>query len=412
MTGTRRRVVYLDQSAQLSGAQLAMLRLLPALAPWVDARVVVAEDGPLVARLEGVGVATEVLPMAQATREVRCEHLRPGGVGLAGAAGAASYVARLTRRLRRLRPALVHTNSLKAAIYGGLAARAAGAPVIWHIRDRITPDYLPAPAVAVVRAMARRLPDAVLGNDTTLPTLGTCPRPRFSVADPVDPRCFDARRRATVEPSPLRVGMVGRITPWKGQDVFLTAFARAFTGSEAVAVVVGAPLFGEHEYERQLHALVGRLGIADRVEFRGFREDIPAELAALDVFVHSSILPEPFGQVVTEAMAAGLPVVASDAGGPSLIITDGTDGLLTPPRDVDALASALRRLASDPTLRASLGEAARRSARRFSADAAAQRVLEAYRTVLTAHQAGREPLSSWPEPRAADEDLLLLGESG
>ena len=408
MNGPRPRVVYVDQSAQLSGAQLAMLRLLPALAPWVDAGVVVAEDGPLVEKLEAAGVPTDVLPLSQATRHVRCEDVRPGGLGLAGVAGAATYAARLAHHLRRLRPALVHTNSLKAAVYGGLAARAARVPVVWHVRDRITPDYLPAPAVALVRAMARRVPDAVLGNHTTLPTLGASPRPRFAVADPVDPRCFEARRQAAPGPeASLRVGMVGRITRWKGQHLFLTAFARAFAHGGATAVVVGAPMFGEHDYERELHQLVGRLGIADRVEFRGFREDIPAELAALDVAVHSSVLPEPFGQVVVEAMAAGVPVVAADAGGPSLIVTDGVDGLLTPPADVDALAAALRRLGRDPALRARLGENGRRRARDFSADAAARRVLDAYRGVLAARQPDPRWFSSWPEPRPADEGLHL-----
>lgn len=406
MTDVRPRVVYLDQCAQLSGAQLAMLRLLPSLLRWVDARAVLAEDGPLVSRLEAAGVPTDVLPMAEAARGVRCEDVRPGRLGAASVAGAASYVARLTRLLRRLEPALVHTNSLKAAIYGGLAARAARAPVVWHIRDRITPDYLPSPAVALVRALARRVPAAVIGNATTLPTLGACPCPLFAVPDPVDPRCFEVRPPEPVARPSLRVGMVGRITRWKGQDVFLTAFARAFPAGGAEAVVVGAPLFGEHEYERELHQLVGRLGIADRVEFRGFREDIPAELSTLDVVVHSSVLPEPFGQVVTEAMAAGLPVVAADAGGPSLIVADGVDGLLTPPGDVEALAAALVRLAGDPALRARLGEAGRRRARDFSADAAAAQVLDAYRAALTDGRGGPVSFSSWPEPRRAGAGLL------
>ena len=409
MSDDRPRVVYLDQTAQPSGAQLAMLRLLPSLLPWVDARVVLAEDGPLVAKLEAAGVPTEVLPMAEATHRVRREHLRPRGLSTASVAGAASYAARLARLLRCLQPALVHTNSLKAAVYGGLAARAARVPVVWHIRDRITPDYLPAPAVALVRAMARRVPEAIVGNETTLPTIGDCGRPRFAVPDPVDPRCFEAPRQAAHESRApvLRIGTVGRIQRWKGQHVFLEAFARSFPRGGALAVVVGAPLFGEPEYEGELHELTGRLGIADRVDFRGFREDIPAELAALDVFVHSSVLPEPFGQVVTEAMAAALPVVAADAGGPSLIITDGVDGLLTPPGDVDALAAALRRLAADPDLRAHLGEAGRRRVRAFSGDAAARRVLDAYRTVLAARGAPGACFSSWPAPKPADGDLPL-----
>ena len=147
-------------------------------------------------------------------------------------------------------------------------------------------------------------------------------------------------------------------------------------------MIVGAPMFGEHGYERELHELARRLEIADRVDFRGFRADIPAELGRLDVAVHASIIPEPFGQVVTEAMAAGLPVVAAAAGGPSRIITDGVDGLLVPPGDAAALSAALQRLAVKPGLRARLGVAGRRRAGDFSLDAAATAVLDAYRAVL------------------------------
>ena len=94
-------------------------------------------------------------------------------LGPARAAAIAGDVAALARRLRQLHPDVVHTNSLKAALYGGVAARLAGVPVVWHIRDRIATDYLPAPAVRVVRALARRLPDAIIVNSvTTRDTLG------------------------------------------------------------------------------------------------------------------------------------------------------------------------------------------------------------------------------------------------
>ena len=99
--------------------------------------------------------------------------------------------------------------------------------------------------------------------------------------------------------------------------------------------------------------------------FRGFRADVPGELAALDVLVHASVQAEPFGQVIVEGMAAGLAVVATGAGGPAEIIDDGVDGLLVPPGDVGALADALRLLAADGERRAGLGRHARASAERY-----------------------------------------------
>jgi glycosyltransferase involved in cell wall biosynthesis len=378
-------VVYVDHCAQLSGAQLALARLLDALSGSVEAHVVLAEDGPLVTVLARAGHDTEVLPMADRTRSLRGVQIGRA-MGLRPVMSSGAYTISLARRIRQLRPDIVHTNSLKAALYGAAAARLARRPVVVHVRDRIATDFLPPTPCRIVRTAVWFLPRAVLGNETTLPTLGRLRTPSFDVVDPVDPRCFDIPRAGGPSPH-LRVGMVGRLDRWKGQHIFLEAFARAFPRGGARAVLVGSPLLGEDGYEQELRALALRLGIAADVEFRGFRADVPSELARLDIAVHASILPEPFGQVVTEAMAAGLAVVAADAGGPSRIITSGVDGLLTPPGDAPALARELRRLADDPGLRSRLGTAARRRARAFSGTVAAEQTLTAYRTVLDSQRA-------------------------
>jgi glycosyltransferase involved in cell wall biosynthesis len=373
------RVVFLDHCAKLSGGEIALLRLLPAL-HQVEAHVILAEEGPLASRLVRQGISVEVLPMTEAVRELHRDQVLRGARAAGEAARTAMYVARLTRRLRALRPDLVHTNSLKSALYGALAARAARVPVIWHLRDRIAEDYLPSRAVRLVRVMARRLPDAVLAvSDSTLATLG----------DPA------ALRRSTVvrDPVPLAetrlasnggflTGMLGRLAPWKGQHVFLEAFARAFPHGGERAVIVGSPLFGEQEYERSLHELSDRLGLEGRVEFTGFREDVWGELARIDVLVHASVLAEPGGQVVQEGLAAGTPVIAAASGGPAEMIDHGSTGLLYPPGDADALAEALQRLATDAALRDRLGAAGREKARDFAPEAIAAEVTGVYRSLL------------------------------
>jgi glycosyltransferase involved in cell wall biosynthesis len=180
----------------------------------------------------------------------------------------------------------------------------------------------------------------------------------------------------------LRIGMVGRLAPWKGQHVFLDGFRQAFGHGLESAVIVGAPLFGEDWYEADLRRRARVLGLDGRVVFTGFREDIGTALGEIDILVHASVTPEPFGQVIVEGMSAGLPVVATDAGGPAEIIEDGVDGLLYPPGDADALARRLRGLADDPALRARVGAAARESSKRFTAKAAADRVTWVYERVL------------------------------
>jgi glycosyltransferase involved in cell wall biosynthesis len=177
--------------------------------------------------------------------------------------------------------------------------------------------------------------------------------------------------------------MLGRLTPWKGQEVFLRAFAEAFPESGPTASLVGAALFGEHDYEQHLRELVVQLGIAERVSFRGFRSDVFEELADADVLVHASIIAEPFGQVVIEGMAAGLPVIATRGGGPEEVIVHGETGLLVPPADVEALAEALRNLAGDPKLRRDLGERGRIAADDYRTDRAAAQMRAVYQQLLS-----------------------------
>jgi glycosyltransferase involved in cell wall biosynthesis len=383
-TRDKLRVVYLDHCAQLSGGELALLRLLPALEPEVEPHVILGEEGPLVEHLTRAGISTEVLPLAPTAGKLRRDRIRMGALPAASVFTAAAYSIRLARRLHRLAPDLVHTNSLKSALYGGVASRLAGRPVVWHVRDRIAPDYLPSPAVKLVRAAALRVPNALIANSqTTLETLGDAARLATVVPSPIvihDPlwRVATVKRVAGTS---LLFGVAGRIAPWKGQHVFLEAFAQAFRDSDAKAVIIGAPLFGEEDYKRELERLASELRLDGRVEFRGFREDMASELAHLEVLVHSSVIPEPFGQVVTEAMSVGLPVVAADAGGPAEVIEHGVNGLLYPPGDVEGLASALRTLAADASLRKRLGDAGRDSARAFAPELIAAQVLEVYRRV-------------------------------
>lgn len=379
----RLRVVYLDHVADLSGGELALARLLPALT-GVDAHVILAEDGPLVARLEADGGSVEVLALAEGTRALRRASIRPLGFPVSSAATTAAYVARLSRRLRVLRPDLVHTNSLKAGMYGSLAARLARVPVVWHLHDRIAPDYLPPFAVKLVHAVVRRAPRAIVANSRA--TLATIPEAgrsqvRAVVASPV-PAPVAHPKGPDDGDRPFTVGMVGRLMPWKGQHVFIEAFAKAFAQGPTRAVIVGGPLFGEERYERSLHERTHALGIAERVDFRGHCDDVATELAGFDVLVHASVTPEPFGLVVAEGMAAGLPVVATAAGGPSEIITDEVDGLLVPPDDVAALAQTLRRLAGDLDLRRQLGAAATSRARPFDPQVVAGEMMAVYRQVI------------------------------
>ena len=362
--GRGRRIVVLGHTAQLSGGELALLRLVPTLVSRADVHVILAEAGPLVARLEEAGASVEVLTMDERIRSTSRESLADVRTGVAGGVATLRYVIRLAKRLRRLRPEVVHTNTLKAALYGATAARLARVPTItWHLRDRIEDDYLPTNVVRVVRRAARLLPDGIIANsETTIDALRAPMVPSCVVPSPLDP---SVSAHSMSHEGTVRIGILGRLAPWKGQHLFLAAFAGLARDTDSVAVVIGAPLFGEEDYAEELRELVVTLGIEDRVEWRGFREDIAGELDRLDILVHGSVIPEPFGQVVVEGMAAGLAVVAADKGGPAETITDGVDGVLYPMGDRDALEQRLRQLVASPDRRARLGAAGVRSAEAY-----------------------------------------------
>lgn len=379
----------------MSGAEVALSRLLPALQE-VDPVVILAEHGPLVQILEDNAIDVRILPIPEHVRGLRRDQVALSVDPLLTAGSATRAVLQLALVLRQLAPDLVVTNSLKSALYGGVAARLARIPVVWHLHDRISPDYLPATAIALIRALARTVPAGIIANSET--TLSSLPRrgiKNTAVIGNALPASIPPRSPAA--PGPLKVGLVGRLSPWKGQAVFLRAVAESLhRGADIHALVVGASLFpGDDDYAASLDALVHELDITDHVTFTGFVNDPLALMASFDILVHASTIPEPFGQVVVEGMAVGCPVVASGAGGPAELVEHGTNGLLFRPGDHQALAAALLRLSCDPDLRRRLAGRGLRTAARFTPELVAAEEGAFYRRVLHRRSAIR---SRSPEP--------------
>ena len=203
-----------------------------------------------------------------------------------------------------------------------------------------------------------------------------------------DPGSAVLRREYGLDPERPTVGMVGVLVPWKGFDVFVDAAARlAHRAPRAVFFIVGDEIYdtrGHRGYRRHLEEKVRGLGLEGRVFFTGFRRDVPAIMNSLDVVVHASVRPEPFGRVILEAMACGRPVIATDAGGaPEVLGRDGSAGILVPPGDARAMAEAVLELLRAPARRARMGQAGReRAVGGFSSDAHARGVQQVYEEVL------------------------------
>lgn len=369
------RVLVLGHTAQLGGAELALLRLCAALGPDVRVRVVLFADGELRDRLTDLGVGVEVLPLDPTLATM--DRAAAARLGVRQLPQMATFLWRLTRLVHAVRPDVVHTTSLKSDLLGTLAALGARRPLVWYMHDRISPDYLPGPMVRLVR-WAARLPTAVIANSrataATLPVSTTLAYPGFS-ADQVAVR--ESAPTGTV------VGMVGRISPTKGQlELVRAASAVLDHHPHATFRVVGTPMFGAEDYAAQVREEAQRLGVAEAFTWVGFTRDVAAELDRCSVVVHASPVPEPFGQVVVEAMVRGVPVVATRAGGVTEIVEPGGEplGVLVAPGDAAALAEGIVSVLDRPDAAAVRAGRARASAlERFDVARTAEVVSEVWR---------------------------------
>ena len=386
------RVLYLNHGAKPSGAEFALWRMLGARdRQRIQPVILFGEEGPAADFMREIGVETHVLPLTGKVREVRKDTLGFGAflhLGRLGAFGA--YAARVAAFAREQRAQIIHTNTIKAHLYGALAGRLAGLPVVWHLRDYVNESYFPRPAVKVVRFLARHAPRHVIGVSRSVLDqlqLGDGGRRSTVILDGLAEQELTAGMNTRPAPgpgTPVRIGIVGRLARWKGQHVFIEAAATVVAaGYDAEFVIVGAPLFGEEDYEAGLRRQAETLGTAGRVKFQGFTRDVVGELRKLDVLVHASTTGEPFGQVIVEGMAVGLPVIASRGGGVPEIITDGENGLLTTMDDAPELAAALLSLLGDPALAQRLSRAGYEHVRHgFRASRGAGQVADIYRAIL------------------------------
>ncbi len=408
------RVFYVDLCPSPGGSNISLLHLVSHLdRRQVQPLVALAAVNPFgrfeeadipVARIHtprwerppsGSGSPTERLKAGKLADTMRSS---PGRAMLWHTAGGVRRLARddapvalaLLRIMRAFRPHLVHLNDVLPLNRPGLiASRSAGLPAICHCRsfDTATPadNRWLLPGVNGMIFISQAIAEAHLAVMPPLRHYAIVPN-AVDLADFVGPVDRAAVRAALGAPAdgPLLL-MAGRISPWKGQHIFVEALARVREKFPAVhGVIVGLAEEADGPgYADRVAAQAAGLGLTQHLHMAGFRSDIPQVLAAADVVIHCSVKPEPFGRVIIEGMAAGRPVVASALGGAAEIITHAVDGLLTPAGDPDALAGAVLHLLADPDERQRLGVAARRTVvRRYQVDDHVRAVQTFYERVL------------------------------
>jgi glycosyltransferase involved in cell wall biosynthesis len=361
------RILHVTHAGVLSGAEIAVARLVGELKFGGTENIVgVGDEGSLASALRDEGVQVEVVSLPASLADRRSAQLR--GIAVLGTIpGTLLYALRIFRTARKQRVDIIHTNSMKAHVAGMLAGRLARIPVLTHLRDDLTQLHTGRGVLSLLFWLLRRVPATVVGcSQHVLDVAGFGGVPAHVIYSGVPTKILvDSLPSREGEPV---VGMVARIAEWKGQHLFLDAaeiVARAHPGVRFR--IVGAPMFGEDAYLQHLERLAGR------VEFAGYAADPIPQYDEFAVAVACSIQPEPFGQVVIEAMARGCAVVAPTEGGPREVITSEVDGLLIPPRNADALAAAILRLLNDTPIRDGLGKAAVETVRaRFTVEATAR----------------------------------------
>ncbi len=349
-------------------------------AAWPKARVsaLLFADGPLRAALEALGISVRVVPMPARLASAGDSRLdQATGWGRLRAwyamslrlRAAKNYARTIQRAIGELRPTLVHAHGFKA-LFVLTRAISKDVALLWHVHDFVSGRPL---ASYLVRRVMRRVTRAIAVSDAVSRDLASVAPEvpvsvvrngvdleRFSPA-PRDGRGLDRLAGLASDAGDrVRVGLVATYAHWKGHEVFLRAIAGMAPGARGY--VVGGPIYatvGSEVTRAGLRELANGLGLADRVGFIPFQEDPADVYRMLDVVVHASTRPEPFGLTIVEAMACGRAVVVSAAGGALEFFDEGVTALGHTPGDVAGLARAIERLAGDADLRERLGRAAR-----------------------------------------------------
>jgi glycosyltransferase involved in cell wall biosynthesis len=299
-------------------------------------------------------------------------------------------MARLIRFLRRDRFDIVHTHTAKAATLGRIAARVAGVPVVvhtvhgwvftaehpaWQSRIYLEIERLLAPLCDALVVVAENDLEEGLSLGVGRPDQYVLIRSGIELGAYRDPSLLrsEARQRLGLPEDAFVVGSIGRLSPPKCPEVAVAAFAQVAVQLPSAHLVI----VGDGWQRAGVEVEIGRLGLASRVHMLGLRMDVPQLLRAFDVFLLTSS-HEGLPRTIPQAMAAGLPVVATRVGGVPNAVVEGETGWLTSPGDAGAMAERVLALARDPEAARSMGDAGRARVDEFSADRMARQLEQLY----------------------------------
>lgn len=404
MMRTPPRLVCLTTSAANGGAENSLATLLGALRhlePDWAVTVIAPSAGPFLDRCRALGATALALPYphalnvlgesaADAVGRSAIERQRFVGRTLRAAVTLPRYVSALRRAIRACGATVIHSNGVKAHIAAALA-KPAGSRLVWHLHEYVQTRPVTA---AILRRFVHRADAVVANSESVLADAAaalarrTCVRRIYNAIDldvfRPDGATLDLDTPSGLAPDDTltRVGLVATFARWKGHEVFIEALARLARRRPVRGYIIGSPVYstaGSQWTLPELKARADASGLTGAIGFTGQVNDVASAMRTLDVVVHASVRPEPFGMVIGEAMACGRAVVAARTGGAAELFDDRIHALGHAPGDAAELADRLEELVSDPSLRAALGARARTAAcARFAPDRMAAEFREAY----------------------------------
>ena len=319
-------------------------------------------------------------------------------LGLARNAGAFVSLARLAGYIRKHKIDFVHvTDRPRDALFATALVRMGLCGSILHIHNKWNDAIGRAAMLAVkhctrIIAISQFTRASMLEAGLPADKIAVCYNATdVTIFDPTRTTKGKLRAHLGLDAQTPLIGIVARIMLWKGHQELVEAMRAVKTAvpNAHLAIIgktVDMPPYGGVEFETKLRARIADLNLADCIHWAGWHDDVPGIMADLDILAVPS-WEEPFGLVVTEALAMQTPVVGFASGALPEIIHNGVDGLLTPPRDANALAEALISLLQDPEKRIAMGKAGRsRVLEAFTPQHQAAEMASIYRSALTKEQ--------------------------
>jgi glycosyltransferase involved in cell wall biosynthesis len=385
------KLAFLSANGEMGGAERSLYDVLASLRaarPLWELSLVVPSAGGLAERAARLGVTVSVVEFPRALARLGDAGAGgPAGRGvgrprllldLASAApGVLLYLRRLRRELRRIGPDVVHANGLKPQLLAALSQTKGRPPVVWHVHDYVGARPLTA---HLIKRCAPRCAAAVVNSKSVAADLRAVCGDSLKthlLYNAVDLDNFSPEGvrldldslagLPPAEPGTVRVGLLATMARWKGHETFLKSLSMLPADSRVRGYVIGGAVYrtrGSQLDAGGLRECAARLGLAGRVGFTGFVEDAASAIRALDVLVHASTEPEPFGLAIVEGMACGRSVVASRAGGAAEILEGCGAALGHAPGDAGGLSAQIGRLAESAELRERLGREGRLVAER------------------------------------------------